>query len=133
MKGITVRTTGSVGLDESLDLVAEVGFGNMISEDSDKPFVKALVSQPLRLPIGGTLKKPEIDMSEVGKYAKQMGFNALDAVLGSGVGRQIQSLIPERTPEEMERIQKEREERRKEREERREERRLEKLKRKQGL
>ena len=72
-------------------------------------------------------------MSQVGNYAKQMGVNALDAVLGSGVGAQIQSLFPERTPEEMERIQKEREERRKEREERREQKRLEKLKRKQGL
>ena len=73
----------------------------------------------------------KVDMSSVGNYAKQMGVNALDAVLGGGIGSQIQSLFPERTPEEMERIQKEREERRKEREKRREERRLEKLKRKQ--
>ncbi|WP_417379794.1 hypothetical protein [Gimesia sp.] len=133
MKGITIRTTGSVGLDESLDLIAEVGFSNLISEESDKPFVKALISKPLRLPIRGTLKKPKVDMSQVGNYAKQMGVNALDAVLGSGVGSQIQSLFPERTPEEMERIQKERDARRKEREERREQKRLDKLKRKQGL
>ena len=133
MKGITITTTGSVGLDESLDLVAEVGFGNMLPQDSDKPIIKALLSRPLKLPIGGTLKKPKVDMREVGNYAKQMGVNALDAVLGGNLGSQIQSLFPERTPEEMERIQKEREERRKEREKRREERRLEKLKRKQGL
>ena len=131
MKGITITTTGSVGLDESLDLVAEVGFTNMLPQDSDKPLIKALLSRPLKLPIGGTLKKPKVDMSSVGNYAKQMGVNALDAVLGGGIGSQIQSLFPERTPEEMERIQKEREERRKEREKRREERRLEKLKRKQ--
>lgn len=133
VKGITVTTTGSVGLDESLDLVAEVGFTNLLPRDSDKPFIKSLISRPLKLPIGGTLKNPKVDMRQVGNYAKQMGVNALDAVLGGGIGSQIQSLFPERTPEEMERIQKEREERRKEREKRREERRLEKLKRKQGL
>ncbi|QDV21586.1 putative assembly protein [Gimesia panareensis] len=133
MKGITITTTGSVGLDESLDLVAEVGFTNLIPQDSEKPLLKTLLSRPLKLPIGGTLKKPKVDMRQVGNYAKQMGVNALDAVLGGGIGSQIQSLFPERTPEEMERIQKEREERRKEREKRREEKRLEKLKRKQGL
>ncbi|QDV53977.1 hypothetical protein [Gimesia fumaroli] len=133
MKGITVRTTGSVGLDESLDLVAEVGFTNMLSEDKDQPVLKSLISRPLKLPIGGTLKKPKVDMRQVGNYAKQMGVNALDAVLGSGFGEQLQGLFPERTPEEMERIQKEREERKKERDKRREQKRLERLKRKQGL
>ena len=63
MKGITITTTGSVGLDESLDLVAEVGFGNMLPQDSDKPIIKALLSRPLKLPIGGTLKKPKVDMA----------------------------------------------------------------------
>jgi len=133
MKGITVRTTGSVGLDESLDLIAEVGFTNLISEDKDQPILKTLISRPLRLPIGGTLKKPKVDMSQVGNYAKQMGVNALDAVLGSGFGEQLQGLFPERTPEEMEQIKKEREERNKERDKRREQKRLDKLKRKQGL
>ncbi|QDU06727.1 hypothetical protein [Gimesia aquarii] len=133
MKGVTVKTTGSVGLDESLDLIAEVGFTNLLREDSGKPVLKSLLGRPLRLPIKGTLKKPKIDMRQVGNYAKQMGVNALDAVLGSGFGQQLQGLFPERTPEEMERIQKEREARKKERDKRRELKRLERLKRKQGL
>lgn len=116
-----------------MDLVAEVGFTNMLSEDKDQPVLKSLISRPLKLPIGGTLKKPKVDMRQVGNYAKQMGVNALDAVLGSGFGEQLQGLFPERTPEEMERIQKEREERKKERDKRREQKRLERLKRKQGL
>jgi len=133
MKGITVRTTGSVGLDESLDMIAEVGFTNMLSEEKDQPFLKTLISRPLRLPIGGTLKKPKIDMSQVGNYAKQMGVNALDAVLGKDFGQQLQGLFPERTPEEMEQIQKEREARKKERDQRREQKKQDRLKRKQGL
>ncbi len=59
-------------------------------------------------------------MSQVGNYAKQMGVNALDAVLGKDFGQQLQGLFPERTPEEMEQIQKEREARKKERDQRRE-------------
>ncbi len=132
MKGITISTTGSVGLDESLDLVAEVGFTKLLAEDSGKPIVKSILGRPLRLPIGGTLKKPKVDMRQVGNYAKQMGVNALDAVLGNGFGQQLQGLFPERTPEELERLQKEREARKKERDNRREQKRLERLKRKRG-
>ena len=133
MKGITVTTTGSVGLDDSLDLIAEISFEKMISGDSEKPIMKSLLGRPLRIPIRGSLKKPKLDMSKVGNYAKQMGVNALDAVLGNGFGQQLQGLFPERTPEEMEQLQKEREARKKERDKRREEKKQERLRRKQGL
>lgn len=125
MKGISITTTGSVGLDESLDLVAEVGFTKLLAQDGGKPIVKSILGRPLILPIGGTLKKPKIDMRQVGNYAKQMGANALDAVLGNGIGQQLKGLFPERTPEELERLQKEREKRR-------EQRRQNRLRRKRG-
>ena len=133
MKGITVTTTGSVGLDDSLDLVAKVDFSKMVSSDSDKPIVKSLISRPLQIPIRGTLKKPKVDASQIGNYAKQMGINALDAVLGDGFGQQLKGLFPDRTPEEMKQIQKEREERNKERAKRREQKKQERLKKKRGL
>ncbi len=133
MKGITVTTTGSVGLDDTLDLIAEVDFSNIVSEDSNKPIVRSLTSRPLRIPIKGTLKKPKVDASQIGNYAKQMGLNALDAVLGDGFGEQLKGLFPDRTPEEMEQLQKEREARKKERDKRREEKKRERLKKKRGL
>ena len=133
MKGITVTTTGSVGLDDSLDLIAEVNFSKMVSGDSAKPIVQSLIGRPLRIPIKGTLKKPKVDASQIGNYAKQMGINALDAVLGNGFSDQFKGLFPDRTPEEMEQLQKEREARKKERDKRREEKKRERLKKKGAL
>jgi len=133
MKGITVTTTGSVGLDDSLDLMAEVDFSKMVSGTSERPIVKSLIGRPLRIPIKGTLKRPKVDASQIGNYAKQMGINALDAVLGDGFGQQLKGLFPDRTPEEMKQIQKEREERNKERAKRREQKKRDRLKKKRGL
>jgi len=59
-------------------------------------------------------------MSQVGNYAKQMGVNALDAVLGKDFGQQLQGLFQNARRKKWKQIQKEREARKKERDQRRE-------------
>ncbi|HEY5316089.1 MAG TPA: hypothetical protein VIK18_26410, partial [Pirellulales bacterium] len=56
-----VRTSGYVGFDESLDLVAEVQLQLPDSTLANLPVVRALNGRILRLPIKGTLKHPEFD------------------------------------------------------------------------
>lgn len=55
-----VETHGSVGLDQTLDLVAEVPLAGLAAEDA--PLREALSQQTLRIPIGGTLAEPKIDV-----------------------------------------------------------------------
>lgn len=64
VRNLTVRTSGSVGLDQSLDLVAEVPLpagrlGNTRLPDF-------LTGQAIKLPIRGTLSQPEIDPLALG-------------------------------------------------------------------
>jgi hypothetical protein len=69
ISGMRLRTSGSVGLDETLDLAAEVYMKLSDKTNADRPLLSALGRQTLRLPIGGTLEKPEINLKETGQSA----------------------------------------------------------------
>jgi hypothetical protein len=76
IEGLTVRTHGSVGLDKSLALVAEVPMpGHLLG---DGPVAAVLSKQTLTIPIGGTLSKPRIDAAGLG----DSGMDILSSVLG---------------------------------------------------
>lgn len=61
--GTTLRTTGSVGFDESLDLVVEVPLPNDLPLLKNNPILlKAVAGKPARIPLKGTLTKPVIDV-----------------------------------------------------------------------
>jgi hypothetical protein len=62
---LTVRTHGSVGLDESLDLVAEVHLPDDLADR--RPILKALASQTIEVPVRGTSSRPRIDMRALGR------------------------------------------------------------------
>lgn len=69
-----LRTHGSVGLDQTIDIVAEIELpGDALT---DRPFLQALASKTIILPIGGTFAEPRID-------AQALGRSSLDAVLGA--------------------------------------------------
>lgn len=61
--GTTVRTTGSVGFDESLELVVEVPLPNDLPLLKNHPILmKAVAGKPAKIPLKGTLTKPVIDV-----------------------------------------------------------------------
>ncbi len=76
---VTVRTSGSVGLDGSLALVAEMPLpSRLFGAVSLSP---ALAKQTVRLPIGGTLEQPRLDQKAlqgvVGQIARDLAGEAL--------------------------------------------------------
>jgi hypothetical protein len=61
--GMEVSTTGSVGFDHTLDLVAQVKFpAGFLGEG---PVLRAFSEKPFRVPVGGTLEKPELRGEEL--------------------------------------------------------------------
>lgn len=62
-----VLTSGYVGLDESLDLVAEIGLAPGMKPDSAQPLLAALETQPIRVRIAGTLTRPRVDLRPSGR------------------------------------------------------------------
>ncbi len=76
---VVVRTAGSVGLDESLDVLIEVvlpdeWFRGPILSD-------ALEGQILRIPLRGTLDAPRYDRTEVREFGKRLATTATGGLL----------------------------------------------------
>ena len=88
---LTVRTRGSVGLDQTLAVMAEMPIppkwlGNNVAGS-------ALRNQTVRLPIGGTLSKPKIDRRELDRVSRQFLENAARNVIEDELGKQLDRLF----------------------------------------
>lgn len=88
---LTIRTYGSVGLDQSLAIMAEMPvppkwLGNNVVGS-------ALRNQTIRLPIGGTLSKPKIDQRELDRVSRQLLGNAARNVIEDELNRQLERLL----------------------------------------
>jgi hypothetical protein len=60
---LKVRTSGTIGLDETLDLVALVRVHVPVSAEDTRPLLQELNKLVIKLPIHGTLKQPQFDVS----------------------------------------------------------------------
>jgi len=87
---LTIRTYGSVGLDQTLAVMAEMPvppkwLGNNV-------LGSALRDQTIRLPIGGTLSKPQLDRREMDRVSRQFLENAARNVLLDELQKQLERL-----------------------------------------
>jgi hypothetical protein len=87
LPGYRIRTSGWVGLDESLELMAEMPMPLPRDLPEDRPLLRALSGQTLRFPIVGTLEKPELD-------ARVFGRSMLDLVRST-----VNEISGDRSPE----------------------------------
>ncbi len=87
---LPITTHGSVGVDESLAIIAEVPvqaklFGIDLS-------LGALEGRVVQIPIGGTLEDPKLDPRAMQQLSAQMLQNTARGVLIDGVGKQLEKL-----------------------------------------
>ncbi|MDW8264668.1 MAG: hypothetical protein RMJ52_04985, partial [Gemmataceae bacterium] len=91
---VIVRTEGSVGLDGSLALTAEMPIPpNWLGQG---PLAAALAQKKLRLPIGGTLSQPRIDDQALRAALGQLGKGAAGEVLRRELERGLDRLLKPR-------------------------------------
>jgi hypothetical protein len=88
---LTVRTQGSVGLDQSLALVAEMPVPPKWT--GNNPLGRALKDQTIRLPVAGTLDRPQLDRRAMQQYTRQFIQKGVENVLENEVGRQLERLF----------------------------------------
>lgn len=82
---VMVRTKGSVGIDESLSMVAEVPLRDeWIANDR---YLSSLRGQVLQLPIEGTLKRPRVDARALAGLTRQAATGAASQLLQQEIGR----------------------------------------------
>jgi len=83
---VTMRTYGSVGLDDSLKLMVETSVP--LKWLPSNSVTDAMRKQTLHIPVGGTLKSPQLDLGEFAREKNQLLGNL--NVLGSELNRLIQ-------------------------------------------
>ena len=88
----TVRTYGSVGLDKTVAIMAEMPvppkwIGN-------NPLGSALKDQTIQLPIAGTLSQPKIDGKVLDKLAAQFIRKAGEGLLRNELNQQLDRFLP---------------------------------------
>jgi hypothetical protein len=85
VRNVRVRTRGSVGVDQTLDLVAEIFFPAEWARRLS--FLARLEGKALEIPIRGTLRHPKLDGSGIGRFWEQFGQDALNNLLNGVVPR----------------------------------------------
>jgi hypothetical protein len=88
---VQIRTSGTVGFDETLDLVAEVPIHD--SWVVGKAYLNALKGTTIRVPVRGTLSKPRLDTNALGELSRQMIGGAARRALESELNRGLQQLF----------------------------------------
>jgi len=93
----TVRTSGSVGLDGSVALVAEVPLPPSLFPNNPR-VSQALANKTVPVPIGGTLTQPRLDASAFQQaVAKMAGELAVDVARDTGrdlIDKQLNKVLP---------------------------------------
>lgn len=72
---VIINTSGTVGIDGSLELVASVPVQADWVEKA--PALQSLAGQQIQLPLRGTVQKPQVDFGALTQVAQQIGTAAL--------------------------------------------------------
>ncbi|MEX0711516.1 MAG: hypothetical protein WD278_04160, partial [Pirellulales bacterium] len=88
---VTVRTYGSVGLDQTLAMMAELPIPD--GWIGDNPLGAALRGRVIRIPIAGTLDRPKIDGAEVKRLMAESLPGLLQDGLRNELSRQLDRLL----------------------------------------
>lgn len=88
---ITVSTSGSVGLDHTLALVAEMPIPPEWLRG--RRVTTAMQGQTIRIPIGGTLEKPQLDRRTLEQYTVQFMGRTAENVIHDEVQRGLDRLL----------------------------------------
>ena len=88
---VTMRTYGSVGLDESLKLMVETSVP--LKWLPSNAVTDAIKNQKMQIPVGGTLKSPRLDLAELARVKNQVLGNLTRAVLRSELGNQLNRFL----------------------------------------
>ena len=87
IEDIVIRTSGSVGFDQSMDMVAEIPI--LPHWTAKNALAKHLSGKTIKIPIRGTVQKPQIDGSILQKLTK----NILQDSAGKAINNELQGLF----------------------------------------
>ncbi|MGW8258335.1 MAG: hypothetical protein ACWGMZ_12685, partial [Thermoguttaceae bacterium] len=90
----TVRTYGSVGFDQTLAIMTEMPVPPKWLQNN--PLAASLRNQIIRIPIAGTLQKPQLDHKVAEQLSRQFIRNAARNMLEEGLNKGLDQLFKQR-------------------------------------
>lgn len=90
-KDFIFQTKGSVGFDQSLDMIAEI----QITDDwiAGKPLLAGLRGRSISIPIRGTISKPLLDKNVIKHFSQNLVNNATGGLLNEKIQRERDKLL----------------------------------------
>jgi hypothetical protein len=88
---VTIRTTGSVGLDETLALAAEVPIPD--EWVANRQLLAGLKGTVLKIPVGGTFSQPRVDAQALRDFGRQMLRGTAGRMLEGELQRGLERLL----------------------------------------
>jgi hypothetical protein len=76
---LEIITQGSVGFDDSLEMLAEVAISESLL--ANRPILRRLIGHPLQIPLTGSLNSPQLDLRAVEDLSGQMARGAVKDVI----------------------------------------------------
>lgn len=104
-KDIVLETRGSVGLDQSLDLVAEIPIADAWIEGKDH--LASLRGQKISIPVTGTTTSPKLDLSAMNQVSSQLIRKAASGAVNKLIGDKVAPKVSEYQKEINDRVTKE--------------------------
>ncbi|HLW66694.1 MAG TPA: AsmA-like C-terminal region-containing protein [Gemmataceae bacterium] len=93
-----IRTSGSVGFDDTLDLMVDMTVPPKWLPAG--PARDSLAKQPLRVPIKGTLSQPQVDQKafeqQIATMIRNAAGNTIRDEIKKGIGEELQNLFPKK-------------------------------------
>jgi translocation and assembly module TamB len=91
---VPVRSNGSVGFDETLNLMIEVPIQQKWV--GSKPALQSLVGQVIQIPVTGTFAKPQVDNRAVGSFITQAAQQAAGGIIGEEINKAFDKILKPR-------------------------------------
>ena len=92
-KDVIVETRGSVGLDQTLDLIAEIPIADDWIEGKDH--LAGLRGQKISIPVTGTASAPKLDMSAINQVSSQLIRSAANGAVNKFIGDKVAPKVTE--------------------------------------
>jgi hypothetical protein len=88
---VLITTSGSVGVDGSLELFASVPIQKDWVEKT--PALQSLAGQQIQIPIRGTIQRPQMDMSSFASIGQQLATSALQGAAQKQIDRGLNKIL----------------------------------------
>ena len=92
-KDIVIQTSGSVGFDQSLNLVAEIPIADDWIEG--KSHLAALRGEKISIPVSGTASSPKLDLSALNQVSSQLIKKAASGAINQYIGDKVAPKVTE--------------------------------------